>query len=307
MSSTPPLPLRQSLDRSSVRQFNIRDDDSGTLQLLQQLIHVKLKGATNVPSGELDTNLPFKYSYHYSFAQIDAQALKDAEFTEAYPGHKASVVTISLVPKQMQMENGIGVWLKHTEVDGEKNKTPWTLTFVFSVGVNNIVTGTAERETAQEAIDILKAVGFQCLPDISSWKKRIFLNHKKKYVRPQDGVECQVCVSQMGPMNYYQHASLKFPTEMEEQTRDIIAEGLRTNFQFVPGRSSVVECLRLCDPEAYQQIRELDYEGDIPKDCYALYNCFETDPSQDDYSNVDYRYIPFDLLNSKHFLEDIFE
>ncbi len=302
MSSTPPLPLRQSLDHSPVRQFKIRDDDSGTLHFIKQRVHAKLKGATNFPSEEL--NLTYKSSYHHSFGQIDAQALRDAEFTEVYPGHKASVVTIYLVPKQMQMENGIGVWLKHTEVDGEKNKTPWTLTFVFSVGVNNILTGTAERETAEEAIDILKAVGFMNLLEIKCWNKRIFFNHKKKYVR-QDGVECQVCVSQMGPMNYYQHASLKFPTEMEEQTRDIIAEGLKTRLQFVPGRSSVVECLRWCYPKAYKQIRELDYEGDIPKDCYTLYNCFETDPSQDyDYSNDDIRYTPFDLLNSS-FLEDI--
>ncbi len=249
------------------------------------------------PKTKTKMNLTYKASYHYAFATIDAQALKDAEFNEVDAAeYQVATVTIYLAPNNMRSGE---VWLKHTLVDGEDNKTPWSLTFVFNrVGMDNIVTGTAVGERVEELIQILEAANFKNMPDVHSWNKRTYTNYKKKYVR-QDKVECQFCVSEMGPCMYYQHASLKFPTEIEQDSRDVLAVRLKANFKLVPGRSGVLECLRRFYPETYEQIDELDDTGEIPQDCYPLHNYF-TEPQfeqEDDEDVYDIRYIPEGLPN----------
>ena len=152
------------------------------------------------PKTKTKMNLTYKASYHYAFATIDAQALKDAEFKDVDAAeYRVATVTIYLVPNNMRSGE---VRLKHTLVDGEDNKTPWSLTFVFNrVGMDNIVTGTAVGERVEELIQILEAANFKNMPDVQSWNKRTYTHYKKKYVR-QDKVEGQFCVSEMGPAMY---------------------------------------------------------------------------------------------------------
>jgi hypothetical protein len=290
MKTTPSSRVQQSpaMPSTIIRQFEISRE---TIQLLQQL--VRYDQSLRIEELNLVAN---KSSYHYAFATIDAEALKDDEFKEVDAKYQVATVTVYLVPNSMRCGE---VWLKHTLVDGEDNKTPWSLTFVFNVGTNNILIGVAVKERVEELIRILEESDFKNMPEVHSWNKRSYKNYKKKYIR-QDKVECQFYISEMGPCMYYQHARLKFPTEIEQESRNILADGLKTSLKLVPGRSDVLECLSRFYPETYEQIDKLDYKGEISKDCYPLYNYFETEPSQleenDDYEDdYDVRYISEDL------------
>lgn len=76
----------------------------------------------------------------------------------------------------------------------------------------------------------------------------------------------------MGPCMYYQHESLKFSAEVDQASRDLMAQQLMKELHPPPGISSVFECLCRFYPDDNQKIKELDYEGKIPVECYLVFH-----------------------------------
>lgn len=194
---------------------------------------------------------------------------------------QSSTVTVYLIPIR-QGE----IWLKHTLIDdddddddelaAQKNETPWSLTYIFSVGKNHIITGKEFASTFEKLVKLLEDCGYNNFPGIDHLKKRSFKNYKQKFVRSSDNVECNFCVSELGPFFYYQHASLKFDCGIGQDTIEAIAHDLMKIFNLCPGRSSVLECVRRFFPNEYKSIRDLDYDGQILGDCFPPVNYLTT-------------------------------
>jgi hypothetical protein len=260
---------------------------------LSQVLRFLLTGAK--PDKSCFNKTSTIYSpYHYSFISIKNQELNKAGFK-----NQVSTATVYLVPI---IGNG-ELWLEYTLVDDDNDElacsgTPWSLTYVYSVvGKNHVITGKEFTATFEELVDLLKDCGYKDFPGIDHLKKRSFKNYKQKYIRESDNVECNFCVSELGPYFYYQHASLKFDCSMEQDATKLIANDLMKMFGLCPGRSSVVECVRRYFPDDYNSMQQLDYDGDISGDCFPPVNYFtdEYHSMQEDESDEmechDIRYI----------------
>ena len=184
---------------------------------------------------------------------------------------QASTVTVYFIPTC----NG-ELWLKHTLVEGNEvvDGTPWSLTYVFSVGKNYILTGKERTATVEEIADLLEECGCKDFPVINHLKRRSFRNYKQKYIRESDNVECNFSVSELGPYFYYQQASLKFDCSMEQKVTELIANDLMKMFDLCPGRSSTIECVLRSFPDDFKFIKQLVYEGEMSGDCFPPVNYF---------------------------------